>query len=105
MSRILMMGHELPGLGDAKTFAEHILTLAKEKTLQQKLATQAEKYINDRLSCQATTQPFQVWAKNPFFARPRPGSKACEIGSRRPGEWIACSSKEPALEVLGARSR
>jgi len=58
-------------IGDAKNFAEHILKLAKEKALQQKLADQAQKYTNHQLSFQATTQPFQEWTQNPAFAPDR----------------------------------
>jgi glycosyltransferase involved in cell wall biosynthesis len=58
-------------IGDAKTFENHILTLAKNKSLQQKLAAQAQSYTNHQLSFQNTTHPFLEWARKPFFAPDR----------------------------------
>lgn len=63
-------------IGDAKTFANHILTLAKDRSLQQKLAAQAERYTNNQLSFQTTTQLFQEWANNPAFAPDRAEKKS-----------------------------
>ena len=63
-------------IGDAKTFESHILTLAKERPLQQKLAAQAQRYTNNQLSFQNTTQPFLEWARKPAFAPDRVGESS-----------------------------
>ena len=82
-------------IGDANTFSNHILTLANDKTLQQKLADQAAKYTNHQLSFQATTQPFQEWAKNPALAPDRP-----EKRSRLDFEEFANSLRTRARSLL-----
>ena len=55
-------------IGAAETFADQILSLAKDKELQKKLAKQAETYTRQELSFQKTTEPFLEWVKDPRFA-------------------------------------
>jgi glycosyltransferase involved in cell wall biosynthesis len=82
-------------IGDAETFTEHMLALAKDRTLQQKLATQAQRYTNDRLSFQRTTEPFQEWAKKPGFAPDR-----IEARSRINFEEVANGLRTRARSLL-----
>jgi glycosyltransferase involved in cell wall biosynthesis len=82
-------------IGDAKTFAGHILSIAKDKNLKQKFATQAESYVNNQLSFQTTTQPFQEWVKNPAYAPDR-----AEKRSRLEIEELANSLRARARRLL-----
>lgn len=63
-------------IGDAQTFAGHILRLARDKVLQQKLAGRAQEYTNEQLSFQTTTQPFQEWAAHPTYAPDRGANRS-----------------------------
>lgn len=58
-------------IGDAETFSSQILAMVRDKSLQKKLAQQAEAYTNEELSFQKTTAPFLAWAENPAFAPDR----------------------------------
>jgi glycosyltransferase involved in cell wall biosynthesis len=58
-------------IGDASTFADHILSMARDKSIQRKLAAQALSYTDNQLSFQNTTQPFLEWANEPAFAPDR----------------------------------
>jgi glycosyltransferase involved in cell wall biosynthesis len=71
---IIIKGQELGltfDIGDDVTFANQILTLAKENGLQKKLARQAQEYTNRQLSFQRTTDALQEWIKEPKFAPDR----------------------------------
>ena len=69
-------------IGDAKTFESHILTLAHERPLQQKLATQARSYTQNQLSFQNTAKPFLEWARKPAFAPDRVVGEGSRIKAR-----------------------
>jgi glycosyltransferase involved in cell wall biosynthesis len=58
-------------IGDAGTFSNQILAMARDKSLQKNYAEQAQEYTNRQLSFQETTQPFLDWAKEPKFAPDR----------------------------------
>jgi glycosyltransferase involved in cell wall biosynthesis len=63
-------------IGDAATFSDHILALASDQSLQQKLAKQARDYTNEHLSFKKTTEPFLAWVREPKFAPDRVGRKS-----------------------------
>lgn len=58
-------------IGDAATFTQQILMLAKDRSLQQRLAKQANQYTEEQLSFHKTTEVFLQWAKEPKFAPDR----------------------------------
>lgn len=58
-------------IGDAKTFANQIRALAKDDSLQKKLAQRASDYTKHELSFEQTTHSFLEWAKEPNFAPDR----------------------------------
>jgi glycosyltransferase involved in cell wall biosynthesis len=55
-------------IGDAASFRDQILTLSKDRSLQQQLARQAGQYTREQLSFHKTTEAFLEWAKEPSFA-------------------------------------
>ncbi|MEO8357350.1 MAG: glycosyltransferase [Chloroflexota bacterium] len=63
-------------IGDAATLSNHIRAMASDKSMQKKLAEQAEKYTNEYLSFKKTTEPFLEWVKEPRFAPDRVESKS-----------------------------
>lgn len=63
-------------IGDDVTFTDQILAIARDKSLQQKLAKQAQEYTNGELSFQKTTGPFLKWVKEPKFAPDRNEKRA-----------------------------
>lgn len=63
-------------IGDAKAFANQIRALAKDQSLQQKLAQRASDYTRHELSFEQTTQSFLEWASEPSFAPDRRKKKA-----------------------------
>lgn len=63
-------------IGDAETFANQLLAMASDKSLQKKFAQQAETYTRQELSFQKTTDSFLKWAKNPTFAPDRAEKKS-----------------------------
>ena len=58
-------------IGDAETFSNHILSMAKDRSLQQRLAQQAQHYTNNQLSFRNTANAFLAWAQEPRFAPDR----------------------------------
>lgn len=58
-------------IGDAKMFSNQIRELARDDSMQKKLAKRARDYTRHELSFEQTTQAFLEWAREPNFAPDR----------------------------------
>jgi glycosyltransferase involved in cell wall biosynthesis len=70
----IIRDHEL-GLtfpvGDAATFRDHILQMARDANLRQQMADRAREYATTHLSFSETTRAFLDWANAPYHAPDR----------------------------------